>query len=89
MSYILEISDKLKKIFAKIKKRDKFHAEILKRKIRQILDNPYQFKPLRGNMKGARRAHIGKSFVLTYEITENDKIIRLLDYDHHDKIYRK
>ena len=53
----------------------------------KILENPYQFKPLTGNMKGIRRVHIGKSFVLTYEILENEKIVRLLDYDHHDKIY--
>jgi len=40
-------------------------------------------------MKGTRRVHVAKSFVLVYEIDENNKIIRLLDYDHHDKIYRK
>ena len=53
----------------------------------KILENPYQFKPLTGNMKGIRRVHIGKSFVLTYEILENEKIVRLLDYAYHDKIY--
>ncbi len=48
------------------------------------------FKPLKGEMKGARRVHLAKSFVLVYEIDEKkNKIIRLLDYDHHDKIYRK
>jgi len=40
-------------------------------------------------MKGTRRVHVAKSFVLVYEFDENNKIIRLLDYDHHDKIYRK
>lgn len=56
MSYKLDVSDKLKRIFYKIKRKDKLHSEILKRKIRQIINNPYQFKPLRGNMKGIRRA---------------------------------
>jgi addiction module RelE/StbE family toxin len=40
-------------------------------------------------MKGARRVHISKSFVLVYEIDEKSKVVRLLDYDHHDKIYKK
>jgi len=39
------------------------------------------------SMHGSRRVHIDKSFVLIYEIDEKEKIIRILDYDHHDKIY--
>ena len=62
--------------------------KIINKKIKQILLNPYQFKPLRGNMKGTRRVHIDKSFVLTYEIVESEKTIRLLDFSHHDKIYK-
>jgi mRNA-degrading endonuclease RelE of RelBE toxin-antitoxin system len=38
-------------------------------------------------MAGQRRVHIGKSFVLTFEILEDKKVVRLLDYAHHDKIY--
>ncbi|MBS3098413.1 hypothetical protein J4209_06485 [Candidatus Woesearchaeota archaeon] len=38
-------------------------------------------------MHGARRVHIDKSFVLTYEVDEDNKIVRVLDYDHHDSIY--
>jgi mRNA interferase RelE/StbE/toxin YoeB len=38
-------------------------------------------------MHGARRVHIDTSFVLTYEIDEGKRVVRLLDYDHHDKIY--
>ena len=87
MSYQLEIDDCLKKIFEKLKKKDPVSAEIAKRKIQHILENPYQCKPLKGNMAGIRRVHIGKSFVLTYEILENEKIVRLLDYEHHDKVY--
>ncbi|MEK6914881.1 MAG: hypothetical protein AABW83_04485 [Nanoarchaeota archaeon] len=40
-------------------------------------------------MIGIRRVHVGKSFVLTYEILENYKIVRILDYDYHDKIFKK
>ncbi|MAG38176.1 type II toxin-antitoxin system mRNA interferase toxin, RelE/StbE family [Candidatus Pacearchaeota archaeon] len=88
MNYKLEVDEKLRLKFLKIKKKDKLHSEIIKRKINHILENPYQFKPLRNEMAGIRRVHIGKSFVLTYEILENDKTIKLLDYDHHDKIFK-
>jgi YafQ family addiction module toxin component len=87
MSYALEISDKINRIFAKVRNKDKLQSEILKKKIKDILENPYRFKPLRNNMKGIRRTHIGKSFVLTYEILENERVVRLLDYAHHDRVY--
>ncbi len=88
MAYNLEISEKLDKVFYKLVKKDKLSMEIINKKILAILDNPYQFKPLRNEFAGVRRVHIGKSFVLTYEILEGEKTIRLLDYDHHDNVYR-
>ena len=87
MTYELEISQKLQKVFNKIKKKDKLQAEILKRKIIEILENPKIGKPLTANMIRIRRIHI-RHFVLTYEILENENIVRLLDYDHHDAVYR-
>lgn len=88
MVYRLEIPEKLDRIFHKLSKKDKNSLEIIKNKVIHIIENPYQLKPLRNEMAGIRRIHIGKSFVLTYEILEGDKIVRLLDYDHHDKIYK-
>ncbi len=87
MAYGLFIPEELDKMFDKLVKRDKKQMQIINKKIDQILENPYHFKPLRGDMHGARRVHIDKSFVLTYEIDEQKKVVRLLDYDHHDKIY--
>lgn len=87
MDYKLDIPEKLDLIFDKLRKKDKQQLDIINKKVDKILENPHQFKPLTGNMSGIRRVHIGKSFVLTYEILENEKIVRLLDYNHHDKIY--
>jgi len=87
MTYELEISQKLHKVFDKIKKKDRLQAEILKRKIREILENPRIGNPLTANRVRVRRVHI-RHFVLTYEIFEEEKIVRLLDYDHHNNIYR-
>ncbi len=85
--YTLEISEELDKKFSKLAKKDKKQMEAINKKVQQILENPYHFKPLRGDLYGTRRVHIEKSFVLTYEIDEKNKIIQLLDYDHHDNIY--
>ena len=81
-----DISEQLDRMFAKLFKRDKLQFEILSRKIKEILENPQIGKPLTANIAGQRRVHI-RNFVLTYEILENERIVRLLDYDHHDNVY--
>lgn len=85
--YGLEISDEADKKFKKLEKKNKKQLFIIGKKVKEIRENPYHFKPLRGDMHGARRVHIDKSFVLVYDIDENKKVVRILDYDHHDKIY--
>lgn len=87
MNYALDIPEALDRKFSKLARKNKKQLEIIDKKIQQILENPYHFKPLRGDMHGARSVHIDKSFVLTYEVDEENKIIKLLDYDHHDNIY--
>ncbi len=87
MSYSLDISDELDKKFSKLAKKNKKQLRVINKKVDQILENPCHFKPLKGDMKGSRRVHIDKSFVLTYEIVEKYKVVRLLDYNHHDNIY--
>ncbi len=87
MNYNLYISAELDKKFRKLAKIDKKQLKIIYKKVEQIQENPYHFKPLRGDMKGSRGVHIDKSFVLTYEVDEKKKVVRLLDYDHHDNIY--
>jgi addiction module RelE/StbE family toxin len=86
MSYTLYIPEHLDRLFYKLSKKDKLQFEILSRKIQQILENPEIGKPLTANMVGQRRVHI-RNFVLTYQILENEKVVKLLDFDHHDKIY--
>ena len=61
---------------------------LIDRKVQEILDNPYRFKPLRKPLQNKRRVHIGRSFVLIYEVHEDEKIVTLLDFDHHDNIYK-
>ncbi len=87
MKYKLDISDKADKKFYKLSKKNKKQLEIINKKIKQIRQDPYHYKPLKGDMHGSYRVHIDSSFVLIYEIDEENKLVRILDYDHHDKVY--
>lgn len=85
--YLVSNKPKADEIFQKLAKKNPKQFEIVAKKLHQILDNPYRFKPLSNVMKGHRRVHIDKSFVLIYSIDEKNKTVILEDYDHHDKIY--
>ena len=86
--YKLAIKENLDRKFKKLKKKDRELLVLIDRKVREILDNPYRFKPLRKPLQNKRRVHVGGSFVLIYEINKDEKIVTLLDLDHHDNIYK-
>ena len=79
-------SDDFRKILEHAKKRDKKLYGLLVAQVTRVVDNPLCGKPLRNVLRNRRRVHIG-SFVLIYEIHQQE--IRFLDFDHHDKIYKK
>ena len=85
--YSLEIEKKVYEQFEKLSKKDKQQLIVIDSKIKQILENPDHFKPLRFPMAGFRRVHILKSFVLVYRIDEARKTVIIVDCDRHDKIY--
>jgi mRNA interferase RelE/StbE/toxin YoeB len=89
MSYRLDISRWADRIFHKLSRKDRKRLEIIWKKIREILENPQHYEPLRGDMFGSRRVHIDSSFALTYEIDEENKTVRILDFGHHDRVYEK
>jgi YafQ family addiction module toxin component len=85
--YSLEVVEKVDKIFQKLQKKDSVQFEALSRKVKEILENPHQFKPLRTPMQHMRRVHVG-SFVLVYDIDEARKIVTVRRYEHHDNVYK-
>jgi len=85
--YKLEIKPTADKAFKKLAKKDKEQLRRIDKKILEIRENPYHFKPLRFPLDGSRRVHVG-SFVITYEIDEHNDTVVILDYDHHDNIYQ-
>ena len=86
--YSLSIKESLDKKFKKLSKKDKELLKAINRKVDDILANPYRFKPLRKPLQNKRRVHVVGSFVLIYTIDEIKRIVTLLDFDHHDNIYK-
>ena len=70
----------------KFKKKDSVIFDRVENQIIKILREPNVGKPLRYTLKNRRRVHVG-SFVLVYEFHNGE--LRFLDFDHHDKIYKK
>jgi len=85
--YPVGFSPKFDRIFKSIKKRKPSLVPTVLKGIDKIAGDPMLGKPLRNVLRNHRGLHIADSFVLLYEITTAE--IRLLDFDHHDKIYKK
>jgi YafQ family addiction module toxin component len=86
--YKLAVKETLDREFNKLKKKDWEMLMLIDSKVKDIFDDPYRFKPLKKPLQNKRRMHVGGSFVLIYEINEEEKIVTLLDFDHHDNIYK-
>ena len=86
--YQIEVSDLADRKFHKIAKKNRVLFEAIDKKIEEIKRNPEHFKPLRYSMKNVRSVHFGH-FVLAFEIDHQKGIVKILDFDHHDKIYER
>lgn len=86
--FIIEFSEELARKLEKIQKKNKVMFESITRKIKEIKENPEHYKPLRHGLKGYRRVHIAKSFVLIFKAGHASNKIIFVDFDHHDNIYR-
>lgn len=84
----LEVKEQLDKKLKKLRKKDIEMLNLIDKKVQAILENPYRFKPLKKPLQNKRRVHIGGSFVLIYEINDKSQTVTLLDFDHHDNIYK-
>jgi|SRR3989344_3289931 len=87
------LTDELKLIIKKLSKKDKKRTDIINKKIRQIVNSDLEFvqhfKNLRHDLKDFKRVHIDSSFVLVFKVDVKDNFILFVDFDHHDKIYKK
>ena len=79
--------EKVDRIFKKLRKKDSMQFEAVSKKVKEILENPQQFKSLKSPMRHMRRVHIG-SFVLVYDVDEERKVVTIRRYEHHDSVYK-
>ena len=85
-------SETLTKKLKKLKSKNLTQLRILIKKIKSIKETMIDYdhyKNLRHDLKGYKRVHIDKHFVLIFKVNKNNKEILFEDYDHHNNIYRK
>ncbi len=85
-----EISNKLKKDFSKLSKKDKGRYQSTINKIKEIVtcQDISHYKNLRKPLQHLKRVHIDNSFVLTFEFIESNNKVKFIEFEHHDKIYK-
>jgi len=86
--FSVEFSKELSRKLEKIQKKNKVMFDAVIDKIKEIKENPGHYKSLRYDMKGYRRVHIMKSFVLIFRIDYISNKVIFEDFDHHDRMYR-
>ena len=84
-----DYSEQLIKKFKKLKKKNPEQYNIVCKKRDEILKNPLRYKNLRYDISDRKRVHINKHFVLVFKVDLSNKIVKFLDYDHHDEIYKR
>jgi YafQ family addiction module toxin component len=84
--YKVKVRKEAERVLKKLAKKDKISSIYISKKIKEIQDNPYHFKPLKKPLQSYRRVHIG-NFVLVYSIEENTKTVIIERYKHHDQVY--
>lgn len=85
MAYEFELTETLENKFRKLEKKNKVLLLACRKKILEIIQNPYHYKHLK--YEDRFRVHVGGSFVMTYRIFEDKKLVLFLDIEHHDKAY--
>jgi len=87
MAYCIEYDPDCKKEIKKLCRKNTTMEKALRKKIEQILENPYHFKPLKNPLQYRRRVHILNCFVLTYSIIEETRTVKFLSFTRHDNAY--
>ena len=62
--YKLAIKESLDRKLKRLRTKDKELLRLLDKKVNNILDDPYRFKPLRKPLQNKRRVHVAGPFVL-------------------------
>ena len=85
----MDVAPSCERSIAKACKKNFLLREVLRKKMKEIILNPTRYKPLKYKLKGERRVHIMKSFVLKYTADEENKIVKFIAFGHHDNAYKR
>ena len=80
-------SPHFEKVVRKLKRKKPDLVREISLRLPRLTRNPELGKPLTHELRAYRRLHISGSHVLLYEIHDNE--VRLIDFDHHDRVYEK
>jgi len=87
------ISDELKLVIRKLVKKDRKRVEIINKKIKEVVNNNKDsiqyYKNLKHDLSNFKRVYIDRSFVLVFKIDIFNNFVLFVDFDHHDRIYKK
>jgi len=85
--YSAEPSPLFEKKMKRLRKKDGLRYERVRKKIIEICAEPHRYTALGNVMAGLMHVHIDP-YVVTFAIDEPRKLVRLIDFDHHDKVYK-
>jgi mRNA-degrading endonuclease RelE of RelBE toxin-antitoxin system len=85
VAYTLEFTRNFVRQFERL---DRPVQQRIYRKLEEVKENPYRFKPLSGPLKGCFRIHVGPFRVIYLPQMDGRKVI-LLDVEAREKVYRK
>lgn len=87
--YQVDKSDKLTEILTKLFRKDKNRYESVMKKMYEVAcsENIQHYKNLRAPKQHLKRVHLDSHFVLTFSVNENQKIVKFIDFQHHDSVY--
>lgn len=85
--YEIVFSVRFETVIRRVKRKSPDLARAIAAHFPKLEREPELGKPLRHVLRTYRRIHIEGSFVLLYEI--RGTCVYLIDFDHHDCIYKK
>jgi len=83
--YEFELTETLEGKFKKLRKKNSALLGACRKKMLEIILTPYHYKHLKYENRFG--VHVGGSFVLTYKVFEERRLVLFLDLEHHDKAY--
>lgn len=86
-NYNLELSNQAERVLQKIAKREPVLYERLARALDDLEQNPFQGKPLKGQLEGHYSYRVG-SYRILYLIRRDQLLVIVIDIGHRRDIYR-